>query len=339
MYEKIKELIKKQNNTIDEQTLTYFTNYFYILVKDNLIPSNIKLEDLIDNAMTYASKVEFYDEDHKIYIKFGPDVKGYRDPETKTIFIRNNLGEPLREITVYHELHHAVQTNPLNDEVGINQRSNIGRLIMEAQTQYLAEKVYSEIHNITFPEREIPSETLRMVNNGTVVSQLHSYEMYDSLLSKLAIMLNVSKDYFVSINFLYKNNEGLKNLEEKYNEAKEKYKLPYNFDTLLFILDYIYCVDLTAYTNNPDKEVILSGEETKSGYEIYPNKNYKLSLQAQRKYMNSFDVDNFLALVEANENFKEFSKYVIDNEKREHISKFLKTYNPEEPTSQSPQKK
>lgn len=338
MYEKIKELIRKQKSTIDEQTLTYFTNYFYILVKDNLIPSNIRLEDLIDNAMTYASKVEFYDENHKIYIRFGPDVKGYRDPETKTIYIRNNLGEPLREITVYHELHHATQTNPLTKEVGINQISNMGRLIMEAQTQYLAEKVYQEIHNITFEEREISSETLRMVNNGTVVSKLHNYEMYDSLLSKLAIMMNVSKDYFISINFLTKNNEGLKELEAKYNEAKEKYKLPYNFDTLLLILDYIYCVDLTAYTDNPDKEVILSGKETKSGYKIYPNKNYKLSLQAQRKYMNSFDVDNFLALVEANGNFKEFSKYVVDNEKRKLILQFINTYTPEEPSSSKPKK-
>lgn len=261
MYEKIKKIIKNKNSTLDNQTLTYFTNYFYILVKDNLIPVNVTLEKLINNAMIFANKVEFYDENHKVYLENGPDTKGLRDPETKTIFIRNNLEEPLREITIYHELHHAVQTNPNNNEVGINQESNIGRLIMEAQTQYLAEKVYSEIHNVSFEEKQIPSENLRMMGNGMVVSKLHNYEMYDTLLSKLAAMMDISKDYFISINFLYENNEGLKKLETKYNEAREKYKLPYNFEGLLLILDYIYCVDLMAYKENPDKKTILEGKK------------------------------------------------------------------------------
>ena len=329
MYEEIKKLISNRNNNLDNQTLIYFTNYFYVLVKDNLIPKNIKLEDLIDNAMQYASKVEFYDEGHRVYLENGPDTKGLRDSDTKTIFIRYNLEEPLKEITIYHELHHAVQTNPNNNEVGINQESNIGRLIMEAQTQYFAEKVYSEIHGISFEEKQISSENLRMINNGVVVSNLHNYEMYDSLLSKLAIMLDVSKDYFVSINFLYEKNEGLKNLETKYNEAREKYKLPYNFEGLLLILDYIYCVDLMAYKDNPDKHVILSGKETESAYEIHPGKNYKLSLQYQRKYMNGFDIDNFLALAESGGNFRDFGRFVVDGDKRKLITQFINTYTPQ----------
>ena len=112
-----------------------------------------------------------------------------------------------------------------------------------------------------------------MAGNGIVTSKLHNYEMYDNLLSKLAIMLDVSKDYFVSINFLYENNEGLKNLETKYNKAKKKYKLPYSFEETLLMLDYIYCVDLIAYKDNPDKETILSGKETESFYQIYPYRN------------------------------------------------------------------
>ena len=330
MYEELEELIKSKDNDLDEQTLTYFTNYFYILVKDKLIPGNVKLDDLIDNAITFAGKIEFYDENHRIYLENGPDTKGFRDPETKTIYIRNNLEEPLREITVYHELHHAVQTNPQNGEVGINQESNIGRLIMEGQTQYFAEKVYSEIHNVNFVDKEINSEDLRMINNGIVVSNLHNYEMYDNLLSKLAIMLNVSKDYFVFINFLYSNNEGLNHLETKYNEAKEKYQLPYSFDKLMFILDYIYCVDLISYVDNLDKKTVLSGEETENTYEIHPNKNCKLSLQQQRKYINSFDVDNFLALTESAGDFREFSRYIIDNKKRDLVTQFIGTYDSQE---------
>ena len=64
MYEKIKKLISDKNNNLDNQTLMYFTNYFYVLVKDGLIPNGITLEDLIDNAIWYASNVEFYDENH-----------------------------------------------------------------------------------------------------------------------------------------------------------------------------------------------------------------------------------------------------------------------------------
>ena len=162
-----------------------------------------------------------------------------------------------------------------------------------------------------------------MAGNGIVTSKLHNYEMYDNLLSKLAIMLDVSKDYFVSINFLYENNEGLKNLEAKYNEAKKKYKLPYSFEETLLMLDYIYCVDLIAYKDNPDKETILSGKETESFYQIYPEKGYKLSQQTQKGYINSFDVDNFLALVDLGGNYKEFGRLVIDCEKRKIISQFI----------------
>lgn len=69
MYEDIKTIISEKNPNLGNESLTYFTNYFYILVKDNLIPTNVKLEDLIDNAMKYASKIEFYDENHRVYKK------------------------------------------------------------------------------------------------------------------------------------------------------------------------------------------------------------------------------------------------------------------------------
>ena len=95
------------------------------------------------------------------------------------------------------------------------------------------------------------------------------------------------------------------------------------YEGLLLLLDYIYCVDLMAYKDNPDKQTILSGKETESGYEIHPEKYFKLSLHLQRKYMTGFDIDNFLALAESDGNFKEFGKFVVDNEKRQLISQFL----------------
>lgn len=326
MYDVIKNKIKQKHPIIDDQTLKYFSDYFYVLLKRNIIPEGVEVETLIDNALKFASKIVFYDENHEVYKKYGGDVKGYRDPETKTIYIRENLSVPLREITVYHELHHAVQTNPKNNEVGINQESNIGRLIMEAQTQYFAETVYEEINNVNFEEREILSENLRMSNNGIVISKLHNYEMYDNIISKLSIILEEDKDFFVSINYLYEDNKGLKKLEEKYNEAYQKYNLTYNFNDLLLMIDYIYVVDLMAYIDSPVKKQILDGNETEQYYEIYPKQCYKLSLDKQRSMLNKFDVDYFLALLQNGGNYKEFAKYVVDNEKRNLIQRFLEDY-------------
>lgn len=323
MYEEIKQIIKNKKSDIDDETLTYFTNYFYVAKKRGVIPKKQELESLIDNALVYASKVEFYDEESWVYKKYGKDPKGLRDDETKTIYIRKNLPDDLREIIVYHELHHAVQTNLLNNKVGINQVSNIGRLIMEAQTQYFAEVIYEEIHGVKFEEREIPSENLRMLPGGTVVSKAHNYEMYDCMLSKLACLLEVDKDFFVSINYLGNNDEGLNILRNKYNEAKEKYGFSYDFDNMLFNLDYIYVVDLETYIENPDKKIILSGGITDTIYEIWPNNGQKLSLGLQKKLIDNFDNNFFLHLVEAKGNYLDFSKYVIDNKNRNIINGYL----------------
>ena len=67
--------------------------------------------------------------------------------------------------------------------------------------------------------------------------------------------MDLPKIYFVSINYLFKDNIGLKDLEQKYEESKRKYNLPYEFNHLLLILDYIYCVDLLAYKDNPEKRI------------------------------------------------------------------------------------
>ena len=325
MYEEIKQIIKNKKSDIDDETLTYFTNYFYVAKKRGVIPKKQELESLIDNALVYASKVEFYDEESWVYKKYGKNPKGLRDEESKTIYIRNDLPDDLREMLVYHELHHAVQTNPLNDKVGINQVSNIGRLIMEAQTQYFAEVVYEEIHGVEFHEREIPTENLRMLPGGTVVSKLHNYEMYDNMLSKLAIIFDVDKDFFVRINYLGTNDEGLNILKNKYDEVKEKYGFLYNFETMLFNLDYIYCVDLYGYIDNSDKNTILRGGVTDTVYEIWPNNGQKLSLGLQKKLIDNFDINFFLQLVKANGNYLDFSKYVIDNGKRKIVNDYLES--------------
>ena len=315
--EEIKKYIKNKKNNIDDFTLNLYSNYFCVLVNNPQILGNLNIEKLIDNALLYASKIEFYDEKSEIYKKLGPDCKGLRDPKSKTIYVRDDLGEPLREITVYHELHHAVQTNPVTENVGINQEENMGRMIMEAQTQYFAEKVYQETHNVTFEERNIPSENLRMLSGGTITSALHNYEMYDSILSKLSIMLNVPKDFFVSINYLYENNIGMNKLKQIYEEAKKSYNFPYEFEDFMFRLDYVYCVDITAYTKNEDKEVVLSGNETKKAYKIYPGKGLPISLKREFACLDDIDRKYFLCLHAAGLDYKSFSKYILKDKTRD----------------------
>lgn len=321
--EEIKNYIHSKKSNIDNTTLEYFTNYFCVLLNNQQILGANNIERLIDNALLYASKIEFYDQDSEIYKELGPDCKGLREPKSKIIYVRKDLGEPLREITIYHELHHAVQTNPINDEVGINQESNIGRMIMEAQTQYFAEKVYQETHLVTFDERDIPSEELRMQSGGVVTSSLHNYEMYDSILSKLSIMLNVPKDFFVAINYLYEDNAGINKLKQVYEEAKKIYNFPYEFEDFLFRLDYVYCVDLIAYKDNPDKEVVLSGNETENEYEIYPRKGAKLSLKKQFDVLDDIDRKYFLCLLDANADYRSFSKYLLKSETRSLASQIV----------------
>ena len=321
--EEIKAYIRRKNSNLDDTSLEYFANYFYVVINNSQILGINNIEKLINNAILYASKVEFYDENSEIYKELGPDCKGLREPKSKIIYVRNDLDEPLREITVYHELHHAVQTNSQNNEVGINQKSNIGRMIMEAQTQYFAEKVYEEIHNVTFEERDIPSDNMRMLNGGVITSALHNYEMYDSILSKLSIMLNVPKDFFVAINYLYEDNAGINKLKQVYEEAKKIYNFPYEFEDFLFRLDYVYCVDLIAYKDNPDKEVVLSGNETENEYEIYPRKGAKLSLRKQFDVLDDIDRKYFLCLLDANADCRSFSKYLLKSETRSLASQIV----------------
>ena len=44
MYQEIKDIIKNQASYLDETTLTYFTNYFYVLVKNKAIYQDLNLD-------------------------------------------------------------------------------------------------------------------------------------------------------------------------------------------------------------------------------------------------------------------------------------------------------
>lgn len=313
----------------DEETLKYFINYFYAIQELNVVPNEITIDSLIENGTNFVDKIYFYDENDEIFNYLGPDCKGLRDSESKILYCKKDLDSVLKEITVYHEIHHAVQTNPENNMVGINQTENIGRLLMEAQTQYIAEKIYCFINEKTIEERNIKSEKLRMCAGGTIKTKVHNYELYDVLMKQTDILLGVSSDFFVSINYLFNDDKGLKILEDKYNEVKVKYNLKKEFISFLFYLDYIYVVDLTAYLKGTDKDKILSGNETEL-YQIYPKIAQTLSLKKQMDSIIKFENDNILALIETNGAFEEYCKYIINDYNRKIFEGYTQKF-PEEP--------
>lgn len=274
-----------------------------------LIPSKDKI---IENVNTFVQNIVYFEDDNPDTLYLGRDCKGLREPKNKTIYIRNSLDQPLKDITTFHEFHHAAQTNPLTNNVGINQHDNVGRLIMEAQTQYFAELgLYCPLHSIEpFEERCIPSSELRMDAGGTVVSRLHNYEQYDALLSKLALFLGVSKDFFVCINFAY--DEGMEVFKKLFDSLPNP---PFDFDLLLFTLDYYYVVDLIQYVDNRDKETLLSGGETRP----YPCFG-RLSRAHQYKLITAFDseVHKWLKDIDP-ERAKSFHRYILDDSLRGSI--------------------
>ena len=91
----------------------------------------------------------------------------------------------------------------------------------------------------------------------------------------------------------------------------------------MFRLDYVYCVDLIAYKDNPDKEIVLSGKETESSYEIYPGRGATISLKKQFDVIDDIDRKYFLCLLDANADYQTFSKYLLKNETRSLASQII----------------
>ena len=321
-YDEIVNILKKRKNDINPILLKYISNYLFVLFNRDVLPSSLDFDTLIDKLLYYISDIVFYGCNHEVYKQKGKDVKGFIDKKNRLIYVRDNLDDCMKEMIVYHEIHHAAQLNSLTNRVGINYKSNIGRLIMEGQTQYFAEEVYKTIHDVDFSEKDIPSEKLNMVEGGVVVSSLHNYELYDNVLTKLAIVLDVPKDFFVSINFMYDDNKGFELLKEKYILAKEKYNLSIDFDELMLLYDYICCVKVYSYIENPDKNVILSGGVT-GVHAIHPHKGMALSLKNQFCVLAHIDGTTLVDLTVNDGNYKEYTKYVVDNYKRDLGFKYI----------------
>ena len=316
----IKDYLRKRKPLLDDCSLMYYGNFLDVLDGTKLCPN---FQEAIDNLVSYNG-ICFFKEDDAIVKIIGKDAKGIRDPEARKLFIRDSLQNPLKEITTYHEIYHATQSGPDDaNYCGFFRETNFGRLLMEAQTQYFAEKVYCLRYGANFKEREIPSQELRMREGGTVVSALHNYELYDTFLTKLTIMIDVDKDCFVTANYEYR--KGMENLRKKYEEAQKKYRFTLDFNKIMFIMDYVYCTDVVAYFGaEGDRQATLRGDRTKP-YSVHGYDQSVLSLDKEFDYIDEFDRKNFVTLIESRnlKKAKEFKRYIVSNATRKMADTIL----------------
>ena len=243
---------------IDQELLKYLTIYFTYIENNHLYPSILKLTDIIDTTLNNVRKIVYFDKSSPIVKAVGGDFLGITINEEQTIYINSEVNEQKKETTIYHEIHHAAQIkkdalikNPYDTLVGIR-FNNLGILINEAQTAYLADSIYESLHNIKNKYMVYPSTKFNMLPGGKIISNLSCYQLYDYLLTKLSYLLELPKDFFIKINYLNEldqNNypEGLTVLKEIYTKYQKMYNITLSFDKLMYQLDYIaYMYELTS---------------------------------------------------------------------------------------------
>ena len=323
----IKNYILNKYLDIDEILLNYLITYFNYIDTYNLYPSNILLTDIIDTTLTNVRHIIFFDKDSDIAKAVGGDFLGITINEEQTIYINSQANEKTKETTIYHEIHHAAQikkdaliTNPYDTLVGIR-FNNLGILINEAQTAYLADSIYQEIHHNKSVYINYPSDKFHMLPGGTIISNLSCYQVYDYLLTKLSFLLELPKEFFIKINYLFElddNNypKGLTVLKEIYNKYQTIYNIPLSFDNLMYQLDYIaYMYELT-YSNYEEGMYYFSPHTS-----IPVNFNHQLEMLI----MNGLD-KVFLTkdLKEKNpEVYKKLSNYTFKNKKVKKLQRNL----------------
>lgn len=243
---------------IDQELLKYLTIYFTYIENNHLYPSIIKLTDIIDTTLNNVRKIVYFDKYSPIVKAVGGDFLGITINEEQTIYINSEVNKQKKETTIYHEIHHAAQIkkdalikNPYDTLVGIR-FNNLGILINEAQTAYLADSIYESLYNIENKYMDYPSTKFYMLPGGKVISNLSCYQLYDYLLTKLSYLLELPKEFFIKINYLNEldqNNypEGLTILKEIYTKYQKMYNITLSFDKLMYQLDYIaYMYELTS---------------------------------------------------------------------------------------------
>lgn len=287
------------------------SKYFSTLADLEILPNNINIEQLINKAIDNINDYVFYDNnDKELLKKLGIGKKNKGLAKNSILYVNKNQTDEMVEITFYHELTHLLQnhSDTINSEdIGVMKNWKY-RLLMEAQTQYLAELIYSKVHGKERQEIYQNTEELRMIPGGKVKSNLRNYELYDCILSKMCLFLNIDKKDFVKLNFMGKNAPELltKKVVDLYGE-----------DVCNFVwesLDLIYSTDVIIYGSDngellPDKCNVRSRVD---------DRIMNASSKNQMKTINNLDELLYLEMVNKfSYDLNKFIPYIISNEKRE----------------------
>lgn len=247
-YENIIEKLSK-NKKISLKIINLLGKYIFSLHELNIIDNEEEINRLVDKTLLSFDGVEFYDNNDKKILEslgIGKDNKGLS--VGNKIYVNNNMTEELKMVTLFHEYTHFLQRYHIDgyeDCVGV-MRDYKWRLLMEGQTQNVAEMIYEHIYNVNKEEKDYKSEELRMKSGGLIKSKLRNYEMYDYVLKKILIVLGITIEDFIYINYCDKSSMLIleKLLDDRLGQE--------NREKLFRMLDIIYSSDVIKYSYGLD---------------------------------------------------------------------------------------
>ena len=245
--DEIKAKLSNGNKNILDADIELLSNYFNSLLELNIIKDGNLLNELIDKVSNQLENIIYYDNTDKEILKELEISKNNKGTfKNGVLYINRNMTDEMIKITVFHELTHFLQrfhVDGMEECIGVMQNFK-WRILMEAQTQNIAEIIYSHNYGNQKAIEEYKSEDLRMLPGGTIRSNLRNYQMYDSILKKLCLVLGMKIEEFMEINFY-----GIKAKEIFENRINNLYgKEVTNFINEL--LDIIYSTDAIIYTGN-----------------------------------------------------------------------------------------
>ena len=301
LYDNIIKKISNNNKIIDEKT-SLISKYFVSLFELNIIKDASLIDNLVSKVVNELEDIVYYDSnDEKILkeLEISKNNKGLS--KGNIIYINKNMKDDMIKITLFHELTHFLQRyniEGLGECIGIMQNYK-WRILMEAQTQNVAEMVYSNIFGNIKESLEYNSEELRMLPGGIIKSNLRNYQMYDSILKKILIVLNMSIEEFIAINF--SGEQSLKLFEEKLDNVYGKEVKNFIWE----LLDIIYSTDAIIYTGGAndlsDPYIVQS---------LVDNRKINVSSKNQFKAIKQLDL---LLLFLSKQNIEIYSNFWIYN--------------------------
>lgn len=273
----------KKINTVD---IKLISNYFVSLCELGIINDKEMLDELVNKASSELKDIIYYDSNDSEELKrMGIDKtsRAIRNVSNTKIYINKNMDAYKKETTFYHVLTHFLQTyvdRDVEQNVGVMKNWK-WKILVEAETEYISEKVYCHMHNIEFDSViKYKSEDLGMLSGGTIKSNLKSYQMYDSILRKILLLLDMSYDEFARINFMGKDANSI--FEDKINKM-------YGEDVNNFLwksLDIIHSTDYSLYSNLVTKEEL---EEKYMSFSEIDDDYFDISLINQFNIMQQLD--------------------------------------------------